>query len=816
MRILKKYSAIRNLGRLTDENSRLFRFEETDEAVAYISAICETGFLDTQSKYAVAEMTAGVFGVLNTGNDSDNPYASADYEKEIRVACVNYRYYSVLAFEFPRFSIPLKTLNRGASLLSAGKRGEVSGFMGVTGKANRVNFKVNSIDDQIRLVLVKEKKYPKPKPRELAQLGKAAEFTVIEDGKLSTACGVCGASDFTAEAVCDCNLSADLGGDTSEFPENICRLISSFSARVFAKFGKDADAFITREALFYDNLICGEVSAILLRDENGECAGGAVWQKSNGVIVIMMCCVFDDDKANITSLLNLARTRMSGTDATFAISKKIHCEQVASEFRFSDKIYRYEPLHVTDELVSYVSSDLLNFVKKRYAEFGVRREIREITYEHRFYEPYSVLSSKIDADDSEAVLSPMFAGDDLKSNIIRHVNVLKRIGIEKIYFQLDLGDPEEAIMSGLVKSCGFEPTYLWPSSDENGDAVVFVHVGNGLEVRPCTIVPVTKDNIGLVPDLVRRVYGDEYSSPYLYDPAEFYRRIRARFVRPYVAVDDDGNVLGMIAFLMESTNPYLLELGQLMVDPKYRGTSVATQLSEYCRVEAAKLLAFDAVVSECVTNHRFSQRGCAAAGFVDVALKLNLVGGETYKLESEARQVERMTCTICCTERANETFDVYLPAVYTEQIKFCFEGLAPRTYKEADTDLPRVLTEYKIDEHYIDPDEIIIFTIFTIGEDVDEVMARVESRCAELNVKCLLANVPLGDPHNAAVVDVLRRRRFFFGGVMPYWTPVSDALLMQKLYDNAPDWSVIKLFGKKIKRIAQLIREDIEAVAGLG
>jgi hypothetical protein len=219
-------------------------------------------------------------------------------------------------------------------------------------------------------------------------------------------------------------------------------------------------------------------------------------------------------------------------------------------------------------------------------------------------------------------------------------------------------------------------------------------------------------------------------------------------------------------------------------------------------------------VSECVTNHKFSQRSCAAGGFIDTALKLNIVGGETYKHEDMSRHVNRMTCTVCNIERATETFDVYLPDIYAEQIRYCFSGLSPRTYLAAPnkTADEHSITDYKIDESYSHVDEILVVTVYSVGADIEDVARRADERAKELNQKSVLVNLPLTDENITSSVDAFRKYGYFFGGVMPYWTPECDALLLQKLYGNSPDWDLIKLFGKKIKKIADMVKADMKTV----
>ena len=184
------------------------------------------------------------------------------------------------------------------------------------------------------------------------------------------------------------------------------------------------------------------------------------------------------------------------------------------------------------------------------------------------------------------------------------------------------------------------------------------------------------------------------------------------------------------------------------------------------------------------------------------------MSSDAFSLEDERRQIGRMSCVVSCIERADESFCVYLPCEYADEIKFCFEGLKPRNYKNADETANNNMTEYRVDDGEITTSRTINVTFFSIGSDVETVVEKLESFAVSNGVKSMLVNIPLSNAHNNIAVKALKSHGFFFGGIMPYWLPESDALLMQKLYDNAPDWGSIKLFSRKVKKIAEFIKKD--------
>jgi len=565
--------------------------------------------------------------------------------------------------------------------------------------------------------------------------------------------------------------------------------------------------------LLLDNIAAGELETAFVADKNGNCAAGAVWQKTSGIAVLMVFAVFcGEDEANSKAkelLLGEFKRKIAESKADFVVAELAHSEIIADYFDTGDEKYRYKAIVKQKKQVSYIKPDLMPLIKKACKDFELDREIRQINYNYSFIEPHSVLTARVDADASEAVLSVMWFGDDLKFNIIRHITALKKLGIETIYFTLNAGLYEEMAISDLLRDCGFEAMYLLPYSSERGDTVVFVYRNDSVyEIKPCVISPITKQNIEKTPALVRKVYGDNYPSRYLYDAEKLWEKIRGRGVYPFIAIDDENEAVGLISFVKLTCNPYLFEIGQLMVDPVHRGTNVVNQLIGYIYSTALKSLDFDAVVSESVTNHKLSQRSCVNSGFCDSALKLCIMSEEAFLLEEARRRVGRMSCVVSCIERADENFTVYLPKIYSAYIKFCFEGLKPRVFTDSG-EFPSGITEYRIDDGEAATSNLFNVTLFGIGADLDAVMEKIETHAKDRNIKTMLVNIPLNNAFVGAAAEALKARGFFFGGVMPYWFANSDALLMQKLYGYEPDWDSIKLFSGKVKKIAEFIREDM-------
>jgi hypothetical protein len=174
----------------------------------------------------------------------------------------------------------------------------------------------------------------------------------------------------------------------------------------------------------------------------------------------------------------------------------------------------------------------------------------------------------------------------------------------------------------------------------------------------------------------------------------------------------------------------------------------------------------------------------------------------------EKQDTGRISCVVSCIERGEIELWAYLPETYKEGLVFALDGLLPRIVRNASSTPPDNPTKYIINDDELYTSQYVIATITEIGSDVDKVAEIADRHAIDNNVKSLAVNIPLSCPHNGAAVNALKARGFIFGGIMPRWFPDSDALLMQKLYNNTPEWDNIKLFSDKIQSIAKKISAE--------
>jgi fatty-acyl-CoA synthase len=104
-------------------------------------------------------------------------------------------------------------------------------------------------------------------------------------------------------------------------------------------------------------------------------------------------------------------------------------------------------------------------------------------------------------------------------------------------------------------------------------------------------------------------------------------------------------------------------------------------------------------------------------------------------------------------------------------------------------------------------------TFGTLGGDFEERLAELESDASAGGAVVTQVYFRLTEDCAGAAVEILRRRGYFLGGALPRWFD-DDGLLMQKVR-VAADFEKIFVYGKRARKLKELIRQDMESVQPL-
>jgi anti-sigma regulatory factor (Ser/Thr protein kinase) len=218
-----------------------------------------------------------------------------------------------------------------------------------------------------------------------------------------------------------------------------------------------------------------------------EIGGGLLWRRvGRGMIEFFGPYIFDTmQKQEIAAgLADHFLGQVAKTNATFAATSYATPDLPAGYFETLGDIkfrlpgagvrqcpFFYRQLH--EDMGSQVWShpDLVPFLRSRYDHLVLPREILTSRWEGEKRNAHSVLTVRFDRPVSTARLRPAWDGEDAARNIADHVAVLTDEGFANIFFDLDLGQSWQCLMTPALLENGFAPVLLLPGAGE-GDIVV--------------------------------------------------------------------------------------------------------------------------------------------------------------------------------------------------------------------------------------------------------------------------------------------------------------------------------------------------------
>lgn len=316
--------------------------------------------------------------------------------------------------------------------------------------------------------------------------------------------------------------------------------------------------------------------------------------------------------------------------------------------------------------------------------------------------------------------------------------------------------------------------------------------------------------------LYYEVYGDQYPVKAVYDPQELIRQSSGEAYR-VVARTTAGEVVGHIALYRSSPpNVNLYEHGQMMVRHDYRTTNIAAQLAQYSLEEIPARYGLEQIWGEAVCNHLVTQRMAAKAGFYATALEVDLMPAEAYaKAFSRPRESGGRVSTLAVFRTfKSKPQTIYLPEVYEGPLRFLYSAgdFGHSFVRSSQALADEVATKGRIDTFA--SAGVVRITLAEVGKDFHAFMEKVEQQAIAAGILVLQVYVSLSRPYVGAVVEPLRNKGYFLGGILPRWFD-DDGLLMQRVL-AVPNFDGICLYTKQAKAILEIIKQDwLETHAGI-
>ncbi len=301
------------------------------------------------------------------------------------------------------------------------------------------------------------------------------------------------------------------------------------------------------------------------------------------------------------------------------------------------------------------------------------------------------------------------------------------------------------------------------------------------------------------------VYGEGYPIQTYIQPQLLIRENAEGRIISSVARTPKGDIVGHNALFQSAPSKRICESGAGVVHAAYRGGhGIFTRLVSHGQEVAARQFGIEAVFGESVCNHVFSQKMCYGLGWISRALEVDLMPAAAYEKEKSAPgRVSSLMDFVTIRPRPHR---VYIPRSFDTALGLLYSNLDDeRELLTSDAQFPSgsrtvVGTQYFAFAH------VARVAVEKSGIDFKARIEKEERDVRSQGAVVIQIWLNLGEPWVGAAVEILRSRRFFFGGLLPRWFD-RDGLLMQKII-GAPSWDGMRICFDHAKKLVEIVKSD--------
>jgi hypothetical protein len=309
------------------------------------------------------------------------------------------------------------------------------------------------------------------------------------------------------------------------------------------------------------------------------------------------------------------------------------------------------------------------------------------------------------------------------------------------------------------------------------------------------------------------VYGEEYPIRTYVEAARLKEENAKGLTISSVARTKNGDIVGHNALFRSAPHAGIYESGAGLVDARYRGgKGIFTRLVAHGQEVAAQKFGIEAIYGESVCNHVFSQKMTHGLGWITHAVQVDLMPASAYEKEKSAKG--RVSVLLDMKILQSSPHPVHIPSAYRDPLTFIYEGLDDeRKCLPSEKGFPSN-TKTRMQVEVFDFAQVARVAFHEAGYDFTSAMDKLEQDLKEKDVQVVQVWLNLAQPWIGASVDVLRKRGFFLGGLLPGWFK-TDGLLMQKTA-RQPHWKSIHIHFERAERLLKMVKEDWKKVRGTG
>jgi anti-sigma regulatory factor (Ser/Thr protein kinase)/GNAT superfamily N-acetyltransferase len=296
--------------------------------------------------------------------------------------------------------------------------------------------------------------------------------------------------------------------------------------------------------------------------------------------------------------------------------------------------------------------------------------------------------------------------------------------------------------------------------------------------EPVEIRPLGPDEALALTRCVFRVHGYDYAEEQLYYPDQVREYLESGRLVSVAAMTYGGEVAAHVALRLEDHEAMAAEIGIAMVDPRFVGRGLRTDILER-------------IISEARSRGLaglWGLMGCSGIEMQKAALNLGFKEAGILLASSPTSGGARQSGILfyLALDPDSER-SIYAPMHHQGLITSLFEscGLHRKVMKpEALSDLPeRSFLDLKLQPEW----GRAVLTVSGYGRDLKEqVAAELKGLCLR-GLPCIYLDLPLNQPAIQSIAPELEMMGFFLAGILPESGALGDYLRMQYLNNVVPE-----------------------------
>ncbi len=309
---------------------------------------------------------------------------------------------------------------------------------------------------------------------------------------------------------------------------------------------------------------------------------------------------------------------------------------------------------------------------------------------------------------------------------------------------------------------------------------------------------------------IRRVYGDSYPLPEMYDAGYVESQLRAGSLYVAVASNDLGEVVGTSGAVVETPGDRSVDSIATMVDDRYRGQKVMSGMGRAI-YEVHNQRDMVGTHLYALAFHDIVQRQSIGAGAVTTGVLPAWFGRHANVTGYQYPDVRRGAVSLYMPIVEAPLRRVYLPGSYAETLHAIYSEVpVPRDFGQPlPSTAPAEKGRYTALEQAGNQQCRII--VHEAGADLPALLLKHRSACDQRACEVIYVELPLGDASIEYAVACARDAGFFYGNLL-IERRNTDFLRLQYYPESLAAPDAMALHGERTLALSDFVQADRKSV----